>query len=328
MNAPARHRVWTIGSPCGVNAKIVNLGASIAELNIPTKHGHVNVVLGYACIVDYLCDPFYMGAAAGRFCNRIARGRFTLNDIIHQLSLNEGDNHLHGGHYGVSKRYWKCVDYTNDSITMLYHSPHKEEGYPGDLDVKVTYRCTADGFEIDYHAATSQDTIINLTSHPYFNLSGQDISALDHEITINADTYTPVDENCIPTGEFRAVDRTPFDFRKPRKINSVIRRRSKQLTFGSGFDHNFVVNPHGLEDQHVASAHSRESGIRMHVFSNQPGVQFYSGNFLSEPFVQHQGFCLETQNYPDAPNKPHFPDAILRAGDEFTAKTRYAFELA
>ncbi len=326
MNAPSRYRQWIVGNANGFCAEVINVGARIAKLYVPTKNGRVNVILGYPNVSDYLYDEYYMGALAGRYCNRISKGRFTLNDIIHQLSLNEGDNHFHGGNAGVSKKYWSVSRYNGNELTLTYVSPNKADGYPGELDLSVTFSWEANIFNMEYTALSSEDTIVSLTRNAFFNLSGQEDSALEHDLCIHAPSYTPIDEQLIPTGEIRDVDRTPFDFRKPRPIRSVIRRRSKQLEYGGkGFDHNFVVNPEQDPNKCVAELHSQESGIHMKVYSNQPGLQFYSGQQLSEPFKPSQGISLEPQNFPDAPNKPHFPSAVLRAGEVYKSKIRYEF---
>jgi len=305
-----------------VVAAITNYGARVVSLHVPDQNGDlVDVVLGYGDLSAYRQpDDGFFGAIVGRYGNRIAKGKFELDGQQYQLEVNNGPNTLHGGTNGFFGKVWEVKHVTDSSLELQYISPDGDAGYPGTLKATVTYTVTAgNGLEIAYHATTDKATIVNLTNHAYFNLSGEgDSTILDHLLTIRADGYTPVDETLIPTGEIAPVEGTPFDFRQPTAIGARIDEADGQLLLGKGYDHNFVLKKDpGL--QLVATVESPKTGIVMDILTEEPGLQFYSGNFMDN--VQHakggktygyrSAFCLETQHFPDAPNHPDFPTTVL-----------------
>ncbi|HWK98513.1 MAG TPA: aldose epimerase family protein [Parapedobacter sp.] len=320
----------------GIVAAITNYGARVVSLHVPTANGDlVDVVLGYKNLATYQRpgDGFY-GAIVGRYGNRIAGGQFELGGQQYQLELNDGPNTLHGGTNGFFGKVWGVKHVTDSSLELQYISADGEAGYPGKLEVTVVYTLTAaNGLEIAYHATTDKATVVNLTNHAYFNLSGEgDSTILDHLMTIRADGYTPVDETLIPTGEITPVDGTPFDFRQPTAIGARIDTTDAQLLLGKGYDHNFVLKKDpGL--QLIATVESPKTGIVMDVLTEEPGLQFYSGNFMDnvqnakggKTYGHRAAFCLETQHFPDAPNHPEFPSTVLEPGAEYTTKTVYQF---
>jgi len=317
-------------------AAITNYGARVVSLHVPDASDNlVDVVLGYKNLVAYQQsgDGFY-GAIVGRYGNRIAKGQFELDGQQYQLELNDGPNTLHGGTNGFFGKIWEVKHVTDSSLELQYLSPDGDAGYPGKLDVTVVYTVTsANGLEIAYHATTDKATVVNLTNHAYFNLSGEgDSTILDHLLTIRADGYTPVDETLIPTGEITPVEGTPFDFRQPTAIGARIDTADTQLLLGKGYDHNFVLKKEpGL--QLVATVESPKTGIVMDVLTEEPGLQFYSGNFMDKvqnakggkTYGHRAAFCLETQHFPDSPNKPDFPSTVLEPGGEYKTKTVYQF---
>lgn len=317
-------------------AAITNYGARVVSLHVPDANDNlVDVVLGYKNLVAYQQsgDGFY-GAIVGRYGNRIAKGQFELDGQQYQLELNDGPNTLHGGTNGFFGKIWEVKHVTDSSLELQYLSPDGDAGYPGKLDVIVVYTVTsANGLEITYHATTDKATVVNLTNHAYFNLSGEgDSTILDHLLTIRADGYTPVDETLIPTGEITPVEGTPFDFRQPTAIGARIDTADTQLLLGKGYDHNFVLKKEpGL--QLVATVESPKTGIVMDVLTEEPGLQFYSGNFMDnvqnakggKTYGHRAAFCLETQHFPDSPNKPDFPSTVLEPGGEYKTKTVYQF---
>lgn len=317
-------------------AAITNYGARVVSLHVPDANDNlVDVVLGYKNLVAYQQsgDGFY-GAIVGRYGNRIAKGQFELDGQQYQLELNDGPNTLHGGTNGFFGKIWEVKHVTDSSLELQYLSPDGDAGYPGKLDVTVVYTVTsANGLEITYHATTDKATVVNLTNHAYFNLSGEgDSTILDHLLTIRADGYTPVDETLIPTGEITPVEGTPFDFRQPTAIGARIDTADTQLLLGKGYDHNFVLKKEpGL--QLVATVESPKTGIVMDVLTEEPGLQFYSGNFMDnvqnakggKTYGHRAAFCLETQHFPDSPNKPDFPSTVLEPGGEYKTKTVYQF---
>jgi aldose 1-epimerase len=280
-----------------------------------------------------------MGALVGRYANRIANGRFSLDGQEYSLAVNNGDNAIHGGIMGFDKKIWETSYGSNQSestLSLTLISPDGEEGYPGTVSVGVTYTLNDQNqLVIDYSATTDAATVINLTQHAYFNLNGQGAgSILDHEIMINADQYTPVDSESIPTGEIASVTGTPLDFRSPKLIGRDIDDDHEQMQFGSGFDHNFIINNSGTDEiAMAASVFSPTTGRTLTVYTDQPGMQFYTGNFLNGSLVGKDGavyqrrnaFCLETQHYPDSPNKPNFPSTVLRPGEEYKTSTVFEF---
>lgn len=329
-----------ISNEFGLSATIITLGASIQSLLVPSKEGRISdVVLGHTDLESYVSNPQYFGASVGRYANRIASGRFSLNGKLYCLDLNDGPNHLHGGHRGFDKVVWD-IDSVEESseakIILSYKSESGENGYPGTLTAKATFRLEKDGLHINYRAMTDQPTIVNMTNHSFFNLAGEDqnTDVLKHQLSINAGHYTPIDHDLIPTGEIKSVVDTPFDFRKAQEIGEQIRNgRHEQIALARGYDHNFVIDKknEGLHSMAILSDPS--SGRRMEVLSNAPGLQFYSGNFLDgssqgkngQLYRQGDGVCLEPQHFPDSPNQPNFPSSQLNPGDEYIHDIAYRF---
>lgn len=281
--------------------------------------------------------PFF-GALIGRFGNRIANGKFTLDGQEYTLAQNDGQNHLHGGEKGFDKVIWTVEEAGPKMLKLSYVSEDMEEGYPGNLETIVTYTLNDDNsLDVDYEATTDKKTVVNLTQHAYFNLSGDfSESILDHEIKINADQYLPVTENLIPTGELQDVENTPFDFREPKQVGEEIDASNEQLKRAGGYDHNWVLNEQDNGMRFAASAHHPESGRFMEVHTTEPGIQFYSGNFLDGTlplqygdgnYEKRSGFCLETQHYPDSPNQENFPSVVLEPGQTYTSKTSFKFSV-
>ena len=319
----------------GMEVCIITYGGIITSWTAVDKNGdYKDIVLGYNTLAEYEAETPYFGALIGRYGNRIAGGKFKIEDQEYTLAANNGVNHLHGGLKGFDKVVWDAKTIINDSTVSLelsYLSKDMEEGYPGNLNTKVTYTLNNDDeLSVSYEATTDKPTIVNLTQHSYFNLTAdfnQDV--LDHEIVINADSFLPVDNALIPTGEFRDVNKTPFDFRKPKAIGQQISDKNTQLENGMGYDHCWVLNDQDKGLRFVASAYEPASGRMLEVFSDEPGIQFYSGNFLdgtlpnkSNGTYQHRtGFCFETQHYPDSPNQKNFPSVRLNPGEKYNSKT-------
>ena len=335
--------VYTLKNPHGMELTVTNYGGIIVSLRVPDRGGKLDdVVLGYDSLADYEPSSPYFGAIIGRYGNRIARGRFTLDGRAYTLATNNGPNHLHGGVRGFDKVVWEAAPFERrggDSVGLVFRhtSPDGDEGYPGTLRATVTYTLTAKNELIfDYHATTDRATLVNLTQHSYFNLAGDgkgDI--LGHVVTINADRFTPVDSTLIPTGEIRSVAGTPFDFRTPTPIGARIEQNDQQLRYGPGYDHNFVLNKSGKQGEPTLAARVLEltTGRVMEIYTTEPGLQFYSGNFLDGTlrgkqgvvYKHRYGFAMETQHFPDSPNKPAFPSTILRPGEEYRSRTIYRF---
>ena len=332
--------VYTLQNAHKMQAGVMNYGGILVSLLVPGKNGQLDdVVLGYDSLATYEKNNNpYFGALIGRYGNRIGRGKFTLNGNEYTLALNNGPNTLHGGLKGFDKVVWTVNEKESTpgrSLVLTYLSKDGEEGYPGNLSVKVVYTLTdKDELKIEYSATTDKPTVLNLTHHSYFNLKGAgkgDI--LSHELTINADKFTPVDSTLIPTGELQPVQGTPFDFTKSTAIGERISADDEQLHYGKGYDHNFVLNRKGAGLSLAARVHESTTGRAMDVLTTEPGVQFYSGNFLDGKNIgkggisyQHRyGFCLETQHYPDSPNKPKFPATALNPGGQFSSTTVYKF---
>jgi aldose 1-epimerase len=319
----------------GMEVRIINYGGIITYWTAPDKNGdYKDIVLGYNTLAEYEAETPYFGALIGRYGNRIAKGKFSLGNQEYTLVVNNGVNHLHGGLKGFDKVIWDAKTIVSDSTVSLelsYLSKDMEEGYPGNLETKVTYTLNnKDELSVNYEATTDKPTIVNLTQHSYFNLTAdfnQDI--LGHELVINADSFLPVDNTLIPTGEFRDVTGTPFDFKTSKAIGIHIDNENIQLKNGLGYDHCWVLNDQNTGVRFVASAYEPVSGRLLEVFSDEPGIQFYSGNFLdgtlpskNKGMYQHRtGFCFETQHYPDSHNQKNFPSVRLNPGEKYNSKT-------
>lgn len=326
----------TIRNNNSLTAQITNYGAILVSLLVPDKNGNIaDIVQGYDNIGDYLKgnDP-YMGAICGRCANRIAKGKFRLNGNEYTLAVNNGPNHLHGGIKGFDKVVWDVQSSSVDSLTLQHYSKDGEEGYPGNLTVTVTYSLTDnDELVIDYSAKTDKKTIVNLASHSYFNLAGEGSGdVLSQELLINAKFFTPMDETSIPTGEIAGVEGTPMDFTSLHPIGKYIDAGNEQLRFGAGYDHNFVLDHPVGKSGLAAIAHDPASGRTMEVRTTQPGLQLYTANWVNgetgkggKKYYQRWAFCLETQCFPDAVNKPHFPKVILNPGEEYRQGTIHRF---
>jgi aldose 1-epimerase len=325
--------LYTLKNSAGAVCKIITYGGIITELHVPDKTGKPgDVVLGFDTLDGYLGDHPYFGAIVGRFANRIAKGRFTLDGKAYSLAINNGPNALHGGRIGFDKVIWQAEPIeSKNALKLSYTSRDGEEGYPGTLKTIVTYTLTeANEVRIDYEAVTDKATPINLTNHSYFNLTGAGSGdVLAHELMINADRFTPSDDTLIPTGEIQPVKGTPLDFTKPKPIGRDIQPLTTQPH--RGYDHNFVLNG-GTGVSLAARVVESKSGRVMEVLTDQPGVQLYTANFLGKTagkagtvYNQHGAFCLETQHFPDSPNQPAFPSAVLRPGETFRSRTIYRF---
>jgi aldose 1-epimerase len=323
----------------------MDYGATILSIRVPDRAGTVaDVALGFADLDGYIRVPRYMGPVVGRYGNRIAGGRFTIDGKVYQLARNNGPNHLHGGVRGFDKVLWSGAPFERgDSagVVFTYRSVDGEEGYPGTLQASVTYTLTAGGaLVVDYQATTDAATHVNLTQHTFFNLAGgvrRDV--LDHLLWLAASAYTPVDSTSIPTGELAPVAGTPFDFRTATAIGARIRDDFPQLRLGNGYNHNYVLDrPGGLDGSlvHAARVVEPESGRSLDVYTTEPGLQLFTGNSLDgraigregRPYQRYYGFCLETQHFPDSPNQPHFPSTLLRPGQVYMSRTVFAFGIA
>jgi len=312
----------------GFEAAVTNYGARLVSLIVPDSRNYFrNVVLGYDSIAQYVHGhEDYFGATVGRYGNRIAKGRFSIDGREFILNCNDGPNHLHGGNKGFASRVWDATQIDRQAVEFSYTSKDGEEGYPGNVHVQVIYRLTdSNTLKINYVAVSDRITVINLTNHTYFNLNGRGSGTINnHLLQINADGYTPVDSTLIPTGKIEAVDGTPFDFRKPFAIGSRI-KGNEQLKYGKGYDHNFVLNQSpGRRLGLAASVAGDRSKIAMDVWTTEPGIQFYGGNFLKGADYR-TAFCLETQHFPDSPNEPAFPSTLLLPGKVYRSTTVYAF---
>ena len=336
--------IYTLRNRNGMEARITNYGATLVSLTSRDRRGRTaDVVLGYDDPRSYETDEFYIGSVQGRYANRIAGGKFTLDGKEFTLARNNGGNHLHGGVRGFNKRIWKATEVKSASgaaLQLIYVSPDGEEGYPGKLTTSVTYSLSDHGeLKIFYQATADRATVLNLTNHAYFNLKGAGAGdILDHELYLNAARFTPTDQTAIPTGELRDVKGTPLDFTIPQRIGARIEADDEQIRFGAGYDHNFVLNPKHLSTSPgrsrgaVAEVYEPTSGRIMRMFTTEPGVQFYTGNFLKDVrgkagkiYGRRGGFCLEAQHFPDSPNKPAFPSVVLRPGAAYTQTTIYQF---
>lgn len=319
--AGAEVYLYTLTNELGYEVSIINYGGAITALKIPDREGVFgDIVLGYETLDDYVRNPRYLGACIGRHANRIAEGRFSLNGVDYQLGKNNGANHLHGGFQGFDKRVWNATE-DGDVLRLSYVSKDGEESYPGNLEAFVDYGLSGSELSIEYRASTDKETIVNLTNHSYFSLAGSG-TILDHELTLNADSFTPVSDDLIPTGEIKSVIGTPMDFRNSRPIGSDVE-----------YDHNFVLNNWDGSLRSAARLYEPTTGRVVEILTTQPGIQFYSGKFLDGSLIgkkgiayeKYTGLCLEPQHFPDAPNHPNFPSTVLRPGEEYSHKTVIRF---
>lgn len=331
--------LFTLRNASGMEVKVTNYGGIITELKVPDREGKLDdITLGYNDLDGYLKSSPYFGAIIGRYGNRIANAQFTLDGKTYKLPANDGPNTLHGGTKGFDKVVWEAEPFEREGergIVFKYSSPDGDQGFPGTLDARVTYTLTDQNeLAFDYHATTDKPTVVNLTQHAYFNLAGDGSGdVLGHELTINADRFTPVDARLIPTGELASVEGTPFDFRTKTQIGKGIDAGHEQIKRGGGYDHNYVLNRSGEGLVLAARVEEPKTGRVMEVHTTEPGVQFYSGNFLDgsitgkngHVYNKRNGFCLETQHYPDSPNQSSFPSTTLRPGETYTSRTVYTF---
>ena len=333
---------YTLKNANGLKMDVITYGGRITSLKVPNKEGKFeNIVLGFDNLEDYLRedDPFF-GALIGRYGNRIAKGKFSLNGEEYTLATNNNENHLHGGVKGFDRVVWNVEPIESENgplLKLTYLSKDGEEGYPGNLKVTVIYTLTNDNIlEVSYEATSDKSTIVNLTQHAYFNLSGDfSKTILDHELSINADKYLPVDATLIPTGELADVTNTPFDFRTAKTVGKDIIADNDQLKKGLGYDHCWVLNDQNSGMRFAASAYHPESGRLFEIYTDEPGIQFYSGNFLDGTlpmpnggtYAHRTGFCLETQHYPDSPNQKNFPSVVLNPGEVYKTKTTFNFSV-
>lgn len=335
--------LYTLTNKNGLKADFTNYGQRLIALNVPDKNGKMgDVVLGLSTLDDYMNGPKNnFGAVIGRYGNRIAKGKFSIKKTKYKLAKNNGDNHLHGGTIGFDAVIWKARQTASNQIEFTRVSPHMEEGYPGNLEVKVTYILSdKNELKISYEAVADKTTIINLTNHSYFNLKGEgkgDVN--DHVMMINASAYTPVDAGLIPIGTIDSVKGTPFDFTRPKTIRKDLDSNHAQMVIGGGYDHNFVLNqsPKNSEGLVLAARVTEPtSGRIMEVYTSEPGVQLYGGNFLNgssigksgKPYLKRNAFCLETQHFPDSPNQKSFPSTLLEPGDKYKSTTVYKFDVS
>jgi aldose 1-epimerase len=330
--------LYTLRNSRGMEVRIADHGATIVSLTAPDRDGKfADVVLGFDTLQDYETRNPFFGCIAGRYANRIGKGRFMLDGKEYALAVNNGPNHLHGGKVGFDKRVWKSREISRSNgvgVEMTYSSPNMEEGYPGKLDSKVIYVLTNDNsLEVEYTATTDAPTVVNLTNHSYFNLAGEGSGQItNHVVSINADSFTPTDSGLIPTGQIAAVEGTPLDFRSPQRIGARIGSSYPAIRYGEGYDHNFVLNG-GTGMKTAARAKDPASGRVLEVLTTEPGVQFYTGNHQKKlvgcknghTYDFRTGFCFETQHYPDSPNRPEFPSTVLRPGDTYQHSTIFKF---
>ena len=330
---------FTLKNTNGIEVTAISYGGIITSIKTPDRNGALaDVVLGFDSIDGYFSDHPYFGAIIGRYGNRIANGRFSIDKISYRLATNNGAHHLHGGVRGFDKHLWTPEIIGSNALRLSRVSPDGEEGYPGTLQVAVVYSLTNyNELIVEYQANTDLPTHVNLTQHTYFNLAGAgNGDVLGHELMIAADSYTPVDATLIPTGEIAAVDGTPFDFRKATAIGARVNAAHPQIKHGGGYDHNFVLNRKGDALQLAARVVEPKSGRVLEVATSEPGMQLYTGNFLDGKikgkgglgYQRHGGFCLETQHYPDSPNQPDFPTTVVRPGDTYSSRTVFKFDVS
>jgi aldose 1-epimerase len=329
--------LFTLRNDNGVEVAITNYGGIITSIRTPDRNGtFTDIVLGFDTLDGYLGEHPYFGAVVGRYANRIALGRFTIDGVSYRLAMNNGPNHLHGGVRGFDKHVWQAEELAGNSVRFSRVSPDGEEGYPGNLQVAVAYSLTNyNELIVEYQAMTDQPTHVNLSQHTYFNLAGPGTDVLGHELMINADRYTPVDRSSIPNGLLAPVSGTPFDFRKPTAIGARIAAAHPQIEHGRGYDHNYVLNRKGDDLQLAARVVEPASGRVLEVATTEPGIQLYTANFLDGTirgkggvaYGRHSAFCLETQHYPDTPNQPDFPSTLLRPGSTYSSRTVFKFDV-
>jgi aldose 1-epimerase len=329
--------LYVLKNDKGMEVCVTNFGGRVVSIMVPDKEGVLrDVVLGFDNVADYMEIPSDFGASIGRFANRIAQGRFTLDGTVYELPKNNFGHCLHGGPNGWQYQIYEVENVTDNSITLVMHSPDGDESFPGKVTAKVTYTVNADNaLEIAYEATTDKPTVINMTNHSYFNLSGNPGNTiLDHILYVNAECFTPVGRTLIPTGEMIPVADTPMDFSVPKAIGADINNTEyEQIRFGNGYDHNWVLETKGNMEVVAATLYSPESGIKMDVYTDEPGIQVYSGNFLNGTvkgkngitYQQRAAVCLETQHYPDSPNRPEWPTVVLRPGEEYSSHCTYKF---
>jgi aldose 1-epimerase len=325
---------YTLRNKHGLTAVFTSYGARLVSLEVPDKNGKMTgIVIGFDSVEEYRhsTEP-YFGATIGRYGNRIAKGKFSLDGKDYQISINNGPNSLHGGTNGFQSKTWHAQQTSDQMIVFSYLSTNGEEGFPGNLEVHVTYNLTdSNELTIAYQATTDKPTVINLTNHAFFNLNGEGSGTItNHLLQINADNYTPVDSTLIPTGKIELVKGTPFDFSMPTTIGQKINETDEQLKYGHGYDHNFALNGSGMRLAAIVTGD--QSGIKMQVFTDQPGLQLYSCNFMQSKNKMRKGmdefrsaFCLETQHFPDSPNEPGFPSTVVKPGERFHSITIYKF---
>jgi len=334
-------RLYTLTSEHGMTVKVTNYGATVTAIIVPDRNGKLaDVALGYDSLEQYInaIEKPYLGAIVGRYGNRIAKGQFSIDGETYPLATNNGENHLHGGQLGFDKVIWNAKPVSGDGwsgVELSYLSKDGEEGYPGNLQVSVNYKLSNDNtLTVEYLATTDKATPINLTQHTYFNLKGEgEGTILDHQLMLNAKHFTPVDRGMIPTGKLEPVADSPFDFTTPKPIGRDIEQDHEQLDFGLGYDHNYVIVGERGIMKLAAHVYEPSSGRTLEIHTQEPGIQFYCGNFLNgklkgksgKLYVHRGGFCLETQHYPDSPNQPDFPSSILRPGEEYRTKTTFRF---
>jgi len=332
--------LYTLTNRRGMEVGLIDFGGIVTSIKVPDRAGTaVDVVLGFDSLDGYVKNPPYFGAIVGRYANRIAKAQFTLDGKTYKLAANSGPNTLHGGMKGFDKTVWQSEPFEHGNevgVVLTHTSPDGDEGFPGTLTMRVTFTLSdANELSLDYTAITDKPTVVNLTHHDYFNLAGEGSGdVLGHELLINADRYTPVDATLIPTGELANVAGTPFDFRMPTAIGARINADAVQLKRGSGYDHNFVINRDNDDLVMAARVEEPKSGRVLEVRTTEPGVQFYSANFLKgntgksgHPYPNRGAFCLETQHFPDSPNHPAFPTTTLRPGEQFHSRTVYTFSV-
>jgi aldose 1-epimerase len=336
--------IYSLRNANGMEVRVVTYGATVVGLTVPDRNGHLaDVVLGFDSVEGYTSRAYlraspYFGAVIGRYANRINKGRFQLNGKLYSLAINNRPNHLHGGIKGFDKVVWeaRASGDAQPRLQLTYESKDGEEGYPGNLHLTVAYTLTDDALKIEYSAIADQDTVVNFTNHSYFNLKGAgEGDILGHELQLNANQFTPVDAALIPTGEVRSVKGTPFDFTQPTTIGARIEVMDEQLIFGKGYDQNFVLNGSNGTLRLAARVHEPTTGRGLEVWTTEPGIQIYTGNFLrgdlvgkgGKPYNFRGGLCLETQHFPDSPNHPEFPSATLKADATFASETIFRFRV-